>query len=309
MPARFAPRTFAQILQDVEEASTWYRGLGIETAGTRLEAIEGVVRELLADLDTQAPEDTVARWSNERTYYALTDGMGFGRIARAMSKVGPNLLPRQKLRTILEGPLFLADEQPGDESVNARNVFTEFELAADFSEKGIQPVGFDDLQFEFEGVAYAVQCKRLHSKSRVRENIDGAYRQLQGNLRSDQHRGLIGLSIDKILGLDKMILHLERAEDLNDEVRTQLDKFRAAYQTTWLNFIDTRVIGLLLILRFLCLTVPLGIVGPAYYLGFATLAAPETLQASDLNRLRRLAETLRSRTEEITKPFPGSPPP
>ena len=52
-------------------------------------------------------------------------------------------MPKKKsLRVLLEGPLNPEDEIPGDESVNARNVFTELELAAYFSERGITPTGF-----------------------------------------------------------------------------------------------------------------------------------------------------------------------
>ena len=245
------------------------------------------------------------RWSNKETYYGLSDGAAFGRIAREIPKVGPNLLPRSKLRTILEGPLFPSEEQPGDESVNARNVFTELELAADFSEKGIQPTGFDDLQFEFESVRFSVQCKRLHSPRRIEDNILSAYAQLQRNLATDQDRGFIGLSVERVLGIDDKILRLEPGHDLSAIVSDLINEFRRAHQSIWLNFIDTRVVGILVIVRFLCYTVVQDVVGPAYYLGFANLTSPEAFQASELYRLQRLVAYLTAGIVEGTEPLPS----
>ena len=115
--------------------------------------------------------DGKSPWNKEDTYYALSDGAAFGAIAREIRKIGPNLVPKKSLRILIEGPLSPLDEVLGDASVNARNVFTELELAAHFSEKGIPPTGFRDLRFNFRAVDYSVQCKRLLSASRVSENI------------------------------------------------------------------------------------------------------------------------------------------
>lgn len=142
-----------------------YDDLGIETEGTRLHAIQTVAENLQADLAARPHEDVVNRWSNQETYYALSDGAAFGRIAREIPKVGPNLLPRRKLQTVLEGPLYLTEDQPGDESVNARNVSTELELAADFSEKGIPPTG--SMTFNLSSRAFASPCNASVFTARV----------------------------------------------------------------------------------------------------------------------------------------------
>src|SRR5262245_19240780 len=123
--ARFHLRSFDMILQDVREARAWYSSLGIPTEGTRLDLIEEKTLGLLEDLKVLPPEEVVERWSNMDAYYVLSDGAGFGRIAREIAKVGPNLLPRKTLRAILNGPLSPQDEISGDASVNARNLFTE----------------------------------------------------------------------------------------------------------------------------------------------------------------------------------------
>lgn len=301
---RFTLRPFDQVLGDVTQAIQWYAHLGIVTKGTRLEEIEEKVRDLLQDLDTCRPEEVVERRSNTETYYALSDGAAFGKIARELSQVGPNLLPRRKLRTILEGPLSPLQENPADATVNARNHFSELELAADFSERGIRPTGFDDLRFVFEDVDYWVECKRLHSHRRVRANIGEAYGQLQRKLPDDRARGAIALVVDRVLGLDQRILRLQRAQDLNNEVSQLVDQFRAEHQTAWLNFVDTRIVAMLIIVRFLCYTVARDVIGPAYYVAFATLTAPEALQGTDFGRMRRLVDRLTAANIAAHGPFP-----
>lgn len=295
MTNNFSLRSFDQILDDIVAAREWYDSLNIQTEGSRLDSIYQLTQDLIGDLGGAAPQTVVDRWSQPDTYYALSDGAAFGLIAREISKAGPNLLPRKKLRIILEGPISPTDENLGDESVNARNIFTELELAARFSEAGIEPKGFDDHQFDFEGIHFSVQCKRLHSKGRVKDNIEHAYSQLQTNLASDQHRGLIGLSIEKVLGLENQILPVANPQTLSSAVHRWIDEFRREHQSVWWSFVDTRVVGILVILRFLCHTLPHNVIGPAYYFGFANLASPELLQATDLERLRRLAAHLQSK--------------
>jgi len=303
--ARFSLLPFDQILDGIQETRAWYEeSLGIPTAGTRLELIHAKTAELIRDLNSSLiREDIVERWSNFDTYYAISDGAGFGKICREIRQIGPNLLPKKTLRAILHGPLSPTDENPSDGSVNARNLFAELELAADLSEKGIKPSGFDDLQFDFDGVPFAVQCKRLMSPRSVANNIQRAYEQLQRNLVTDHHRGLIALTAERVLNLDGRILRVEKEEDLLSEVHRLIEEFRTRFGHPWWNFVDTRVVGLIIVLRFLCYTVRHNVIGPAYYVSFINLASPECLQASELKRLQALTSYLQRAATAGTIPL------
>src|SRR5271167_186809 len=126
----FSLRNYREILDDVHQARSWCESIGIQTNGTRLDMIEQTVRGLVSDFDSSLPPaQIVQKWSNAQTYYALSDGAAFGKIAREIAKVGPNSRPVRSLRTLIEGPLSPQDEMLGDGSVNARNVFAELELA------------------------------------------------------------------------------------------------------------------------------------------------------------------------------------
>ena len=290
---RFSLRGFDQILEDVRAARAWYASIDIPTAGTRLELIEQKILDLIRELRSLTPEVVVERWSNADTYYVLSDGAAFGKIAREIGKIGPNLMPKKALRSILDGPLSPRDEFSGDASVNARNLFTELELAAYFSEKGIPPTGFDDLKFRFDAVNYAVQCKRLFSPSSVGNNIEKAYHQLKRDLVTDNDRGLIALAIEKLMDLEeKPALRVEEEADVTREVFRLAEEFRATFGLSWHNFIDPRVTAIIIILRFLCYTVKQNVIGPAYYVDFVDLASRETLQAVDVRRTRQLVSYL-----------------
>lgn len=290
----FHLRSFDQILEDIRQARSWYEGIGIKTSGTRLEMIESRTDDFLRDLKSSTPQEVVARWDSTDTYYVLSDGAGFGRIAREIGRVGPNLMPKKELRAILEGPISPRDEVPGDASVNARNFFTELELAAYLSEKGISPTGFDDLSFRFRGVNFEVQCKRLLSTSldRVRENIEKAYTQLQRNMATDYDRGLIALAIEKIMSIEGKCFRVEEESDLTHEVQRLSEEFRTRFGHSWWGFVDPRVIGLALIVRFLGYSVKQNVIGPVYYVALANLASPDAFQAADLELLRQFAAQL-----------------
>lgn len=290
--AAFRLRTFENVLLDIQEARAWYSQLGIITAGTRLETIEERTTSFLSDLESLPKEEVVGRWSTTDTYYVLSDGVGFGKIAREIGKVGPNRLPRKKLRTILEGPLVPADEVSGHSSVNARNLFTELELASSMSECGIEPIGFDDLQFIFRGTDFSVEAKRLVSPKRVKDNIGEAYRQLKRRLTTDQARGLIALALDKVMGLEGKILRLEPGDTPHQAVINVVHDFDTKFGQAWRNFVDTRVIGILFIVRFLCFTVSSNVIGPAYYLALRPLVRPDRLQGGDRELLLALANRL-----------------
>lgn len=291
----FSIHPFGQVLEDVQEARAWYSHLGIPTVGTRLEIIEDRAKKLLHDLENLPPEESIDRWHNADTYYVLSDGEAFGRIAREMSKVGPNLLPRKKLRTILEGPLVPTGEELGDGSVNARNIFAELELAAKLSESKIYPTGFDDLQFSFRNVDFSVEVKRLLSGTRVQSNVDQAYTQVKERLATDHDRGLVALAVEKVMGLEEQILNVQPGNTPDDAVRKIAQDFQAQFGQSWRNFVDTRVIGILLIVRFLCLTTSSNIIGPAYYLVMISLVGPETLQGTERQLLLALRAQFRTK--------------
>jgi hypothetical protein len=284
-------RSRTQIHVDVIHARAGFEKIDIPTAGTRLEKINEYFDELLNPTKPEGgPLEEDA--TDEDAYYALSDGAGFGLITTEMSKLRSDQLPRRALRDILGGPLTASKED--STSSDSRNKFVELELAAHFSSAGLHLLGFDDLKFEFEGHTYLVECKRPFHERTLDDNIEKAYTQLRAKLDDSSDRGIVAVAVEKVFGLESMLHPIRSAASATDFAKSLAKEFRtriSKYGRTW---VDTRVVGILAIFRFLWgIKVPER-VSSSYILGLIKFASPQTGQEAENGRLDRLIETLRA---------------
>jgi hypothetical protein len=282
-------RTLGQIYVDALRSRDWLEATGIPTANTRLEHIIAYIDGLL-NPTTAGSEPFGAGARPEDTYYALSDGTGFGLIATEMSKLPSDLLPRHALEDILKGPLATSKEEPS--SSDPRNKFVELELAANLSSAGLQLLDFDDVKFQFENHAYLVECKRPSQSNRLEHNIEKAYSQLRAKLSCSSDRGIVAVALEKVFDLDRRIQPVGLAISPTDFAKSVAEQFRSRiskYQTRW---VDPRVIGVLAIIRFLNTLRDPDIIGSSYILGLIKFTSG---QAAEDARLDRLIEVLRGR--------------
>src|SRR6266498_2905386 len=127
-------RGLGKVAIDVTNACEWYQRMGFDLTGTRLEKIQNYILYKL--LNTATPEARALEegTADEDTYYALSDGAGFGLIADEMAKLKSHIIRRGTLEHLLHGPLAPSEETP--DSSNARNEFVELEMAAYCSRAG-----------------------------------------------------------------------------------------------------------------------------------------------------------------------------
>ena len=228
-------RTPGQIYVDALRARDWLEATGIPTANTRLAHIIAHIYGLLNSV-TAGDGPLGVGASPEDTYYALSDGAGFGLIAAEMSKLPSNLLPRGALVDILKGPLAISKEEPS--SSDPRNKFVEFELAANLSSAGLQLLDFDDVKFQFENHAYLIECKRPSQSNRLEHNIEKAYTQLSAKLTSSSDRGIVAVAVEKVFDLDSRIQPVALAISPTDFARSVAEQFRSRiskYETGWVS--------------------------------------------------------------------------
>lgn len=311
MSPRFSLVGFETIGEQVGLARGWLEDLGIATSGTRIEAIEervdGVVSALsLLEAKALALGRSVDRerallevWDRPETYYALADGAAFGRVWAALREWPSHRVPRQELKKVLGGPLVPTSETP--DSTEARNLFVELELAADLIEKGIRVSGFGDVRFDFEDVEFAVQCKRPFSAGNLRLNTEKAASQLTTDFEGAAQRGFIALAIDKVMDLDHGIVEARDGAEVEAYVRGVYDEFKARFGTPWSNVVDPRILGVLLITRFLVRTESQNVIGPAYYASFVPIVDENAFEASERERVLRLVSSLRESTGQLTE--------
>jgi hypothetical protein len=285
--------SIGEIIAHIVRARDWFEGIAISTAGTRLECILDRAHKIL---NTITAQPLGIGHTEEDNYYALTDGIGFGRIAIRMSKLPSHLLPRRTLQDILKGPLAVSDEDA--QSNDPRNKFVELELAANLPYAGFKLVGFDDLKFEFEGYRYVIECKRPFCDGNLNDNIEKAYRQLQRKLNNSSDRGIVAVAVEKVFGLDRPIDDLESASDASRfaySIAQQFMRKVRGYESTW---IDHRVVGVVAIIRFILKTKTPDLVGANYMynyiLALVKFATPQSAQPADSIRLDKMAEAFRA---------------
>ena len=278
-------QSLRQIMVDVIDARNWLHGIGITTTGTRLEKI----LDVLLTLEDPEASPLGMDATEEDTYYAMSDGASFGRIAAEISKLPSHLLPRRTLQDILKGPLVPSQEKPGS-TATPRNKFVELELAAHCSSAGCKLLGFDDLTFEFEGCRYVIECKRPWHKGTLGNNIETAYKQLQSKLDGPDCQGIVAVAVEKVFGLDNRFQQVDSdasafalAHSIGKQFRNELTD----YYRKWLN---TRVVGVLAIIRFLWRSRTPDTQVASYILCLVKFATPQVAQTAESTRLDRLIE-------------------
>ena len=277
-----------QIMVDVINARNWLQGIGITTTGTRLEKI----LDVLLTLEDPEASPLGMDATEEDTYYALSDGAGFGRIAAEITNLPSHLMPRRTLQDILKGPLVPSQEKPGS-TATPRNKFVELELAARCSSAGCRLLGFDDLMFEFEGCRYVIECKRPWHKGTLGNNIETAYRQLRLKLNGPDCRGIVAVAIEKVFDLDRRFQQVDSEASALELSYSIGEQFRNELTDHYRNWLDTRVVGILAIIRFLWKSTTSDTKGASYILCLVKFATPQVAQTAESARLDRLIAALR----------------
>jgi hypothetical protein len=190
-----------------------------------------------------------------------------------------------------------ASEEESGPTADPRNKFVELELAAHLSSAGFKLLGFDDLEFEFEGHRYLVECKRPSREGTLDDNIQKAYSQLRKKLDGPSSRGMVAVAVEKVFGLDNRFLMVDTPSPVSALAVSISEQFRdkvAKYESQWLDP-DPRVVAVLALIRFLMKTKAPESIGSSYTCGLVKLASPQVLQATESNRLDRMVEKLRAK--------------
>lgn len=281
-----------QIIASLHGALKWWKKIDIQTGGTRLDEIQKYLDELLNPTTPEANSFSRDPLGVD-AYSVLNDAAGFGRIAKGLSSVSTNLLPRGALRDVLRGSL-AASKESEDVTTDPRNKFVELELAANCSAAGFNIIGFDDLKFEFEGQKYFVECKRPSCSKTLDQNIDKAYIQLKARIGDSSARGLVAVAVEKVFDLDQTFHEVDSHADtsrlglsIGKEFVARVSKFR----NLWL---DTRVVGVVGIIRFLAKVRRPECISYSYQVCIAKLASEHEGQQAESERLDRMAVALRS---------------
>ena len=239
--------TFDDQFQKLDKTGQWLNSIGIQTQHTRFNEVFYLNKQIVEHYKNDLVEDLIAEHGNLKLWLALTEASSFIEIHEAFKGQKSHFHPRRKLKMMLQGPYHSWDEDVYAGNIEPRNTLFELEAAAKFKKAGAKITGFDDVDFIFKKAKFNVQCKRIHSEKKMRDNVLEAATQFYKRKRDrPKLKGIICLSIDKLTGKEEMILKVGSPDEVKPKLATLSNSFLTKYKSLWHNFVDPNILAVLL---------------------------------------------------------------
>lgn len=297
MPFSLEKENYQQIHDGLVQAKSWLNSIGVKTDGTRFDKIIANVDLMNKHFKNKTLESLIDTKGNEELWFSLLESHAFVDIYEAFKDLKDDKLPRKKLQDVLDGPFLPREEVKGDANVNNRNFLFELELAARFKKQGVLPTGFEDIKFTYNEHNFNIQCKRIFSKKRVKDNIAGAYKQLQQQMTAvSGERGIIAISIEKIFETDRLILLVDTPEAIDPKIDKIFNSFRMDNSTYWEKFIDPRIVGIFVVLKFIIEIQNIRLLTRGTFIECIPLCSEKHLQFVDYHTFKELSYQLYPKT-------------
>lgn len=160
-------------------------------------------------------------------------------------------LPKRKLVAALQGPVEYPHEDDASASNHPRNIMFEFFIIAMFKNAGFFCDNRTDADLLFQSDDYPVyvECKRPMKLTTILKNVKRANQQLRnrigGTLGLPRGRGLVALSLTKIVNPNQRILRFPDEESMRSELQRMLREAHThiQQQTDLKNIVDRKVVG------------------------------------------------------------------
>ncbi len=247
MASSFNRITYENQFSALKNAEAWLDQIGINTEKTRFSEILKLNRLIVESQTRGSLDELINEYGNLKLWYALTEASSFIKIYEAFKKEKSHTHPRAKLKKMLGGPFLPWDENQKANNIESRNTLFELETAAKIKLAGGKIKGFDDVDFIFKKTKFNVQCKRLHSESNVKYNIEKAAEQFNKKMRKKENlKGIIALSLDKVTGKEEMILNAKSPNNVSPFLAKISNDFMNQYRQIWNSFININILGVLL---------------------------------------------------------------
>jgi hypothetical protein len=249
MAFNFERITFEKQFEQIDNTKKWLRKIGTKTNNTRFEKIYNYNKKIVEHYKNNTIHQIIEEYDNIELSIALLDASSFIRIYQAFKDDKNHIYPRLKLKRILEGPYSSWEEDPLKGDNENRNILFELETAAFFKKAGIEIIGFDDVDFNFEGMGFNIQCKRIFSLKRIETNISESANQFTNRAKSQENiKGIICLSIDKLLNKEKFTLKVKALDEIKHQLEQLVIEFTNKYERLWNKFLNINILAVFFIL-------------------------------------------------------------
>lgn len=287
--------TFDDQFQKLQRTGQWLDSIGIQTHNTRFDEVLELNREIVEHHKNNLVEDLIEKHGNLKLWFALTEASSFIQIHEAFKIQKSHLRHRAKLKMMLEGPYHSWDEDVDVGNIEPRNTLFELEAASKFKKAGAKITGFDDVDFVFKKTKFNVQCKRIHSEKKVKDNVSEAATQFYKKMRARPNlKGIICLSIDKLTGKEEMILKVGSSDEIRPKLAIVSNAFLAKYRGLWHSFVNTNILAVLLFVHIVA-TIneqPYDLLTTCRDIAFDVIPHQSSYQIADYNLIVELGERL-----------------
>lgn len=291
----FSRTPFEDHFEKLKKAREWLNTIGIETSNTRFDEIFLLYKEIISHRKNNLYEELSKKYDNLKLWFASTEALAFIDIYEAFKTQKSHAHPRAKLKKMLKGPYFSWDEDVDTGNIEPRNTLFELEAASKLKECGAKVTGFDDVDFFFKKTKFNVQCKRLHSEKKVKDNISEAATQFYKKTKSRPNlRGIICLSIDKLTGKEKMILEAKSPDEISPKLAVISNSFLTKHRALWHNLINIKILAVMIFIHVVAVIkeTPHDLLTACHDTAFDVIPRQNFIQLSDYNLIVELGEKL-----------------
>ncbi|MBA7496708.1 hypothetical protein ES702_07317 [subsurface metagenome] len=240
--------TYKELLKDMNKVQKWLKSIGIETEDTRFEKSKNNCMVIKNYYENNNINNINKEMKYEEINETFSTCMDYISIYRNLSKFDKNHLPKRKIKYSLLGPFLKKDEVGNKGDNHARNILFELEMASLLLGSKIKVEGFDDVKFKFNSYKFYIECKRPLSNNSVKDNMDKAYNQLKNKLKDEKDRGIIAVSLNKVIGKEEniigKILLAENKPALLYQEANLIDNFVIEHQNIWHSYSHPNIIGI-----------------------------------------------------------------
>ncbi len=164
---------------------------------------------------------------------------------------------RKRLREFVKGPENIAHELSRTSSNYPRNIGFELHVASRFAISGFN-VKFSsggDISVLYKKNPLYIECKRPNQLNKLKKNINKAFEQLERRYgtNNDEARGLIALSVNKLINPEQKLLVMNTLDDLSGYLGKLVEQFIKYYEHHWQGKNEKRTIGTLISLQVPCI--------------------------------------------------------
>jgi len=246
MALEFGKTTFKELTSNLELVEKWLCANGINIKGSRFEAVKKNAIEIANYQEQGKTSEIIAQLGNKTVIASLIEAAPFNDIYMAFKSLKSHEIPRSRLKSIIAGTFLIEDE---DATTNqARNSLFELELAVLIKSKGIGILNFNDISFNLENAIFNIQCKRPMSTKSLDANVQEAISQAFAFFKKVDVgidcRGIIAVSIDKILGFDKdKIINTPNSVSLENYIKMRSKALVDQMGYVWNKIKDPRILA------------------------------------------------------------------